>query len=130
MLKIKEIFKNEKYFSIIIILIASIFVCIPTPMSIPLCFTLAPGSGAVRFPKLLVVYLLLEADTDTGQQRLYCWKFGCCGALLFVCVYPFCCNQFTILSLVFGPNEPSCVIPIDDWNFFVAAPSLHASAYP
>lgn len=72
MLKIKEILKNEKYFSIIIILIASIFVCIPL-MSKNIDMTY--DDGIQHICRLIGTYQSLQ-EGETAIMSNFCNGFG------------------------------------------------------
>jgi len=72
MFKIKEILKNEKYFSIIIILIASIFVCIPL-MSKNIDMTY--DDGVQHICRLIGTFQSLQ-DGQTVIMSNFCNGFG------------------------------------------------------
>ena len=72
MLKIKEILKNEKYFSIIIILIASIFVCIPL-MNKNIDMTY--DDGIQHICRIIGTYQSLQ-EGETAIMSNFCNGFG------------------------------------------------------
>ena len=72
MLKIKEVLKNEKYYSIIIILIASIFVCIPL-MSKNIDMTY--DDGIQHIARLMGTYQSIQ-EGQTSIMSNFCNGFG------------------------------------------------------
>lgn len=98
MLKIKEILKNEKIFSIIIILIASIFICIPL-MNKNIDMTY--DDGIQHISRLIGTYQSLQ-EGETKVMSKFCNGFGYSWNLFYSPLTAYLPLIFKILGVSFA----------------------------
>ncbi len=97
MQKIKELLKNEKYYSVIIILIASIFVCLPL-MSRNVDMTY--DDGIQHIARLMGTYQSLQ-EGQTNIMSNFCNGFGYSWNIFYSPLTAFLPLIFKILGLTF-----------------------------
>lgn len=101
MSKIKEILKNEKYYSIIIILIASIFICIPL-MSKNIDMTY--DDGIQHIARIIGTYQSLQ-EGETAIMSNFCNGFGYSWNLFYSPLTAFA----PLIFKIFGASFTVCI---------------------